>query len=397
MPPRVKAIAKPELLRWARESAGLDLQTAAHKAKVKPEKLASWESGKDQPTVKQLRKLAGVYQWPLAVFYLPEPPRRFRPLRDFRRLPGEVAGIQSPELRLEVRRAESRREIAIELYEAAEGEPPRLDLTASLSDEPEEVARAIREVLGVGIEEQVSWRPHYETFNRWRSAFEDSGVLVFQTENVPIDELRGFSIAKYPLPAIVVNNKDPVVARIFTLFHEICHIILHQGGLCDLDEDVERPPEEQRIEVFCNMVAGAALVAAENLLREPEVREWSGSTEWPDRDLKALADRYGVSREVILRRLLIHNRITEHFYRSKRTQWYEEYAAREENERREGFAPPHRKAISTAGPLFVQLVLQNYYRENITASDVAEFLGVRLKHLERIESEVMGAARKALR
>ena len=393
MASRVRAIARPELLIWARTSAGLDHQTAAPKAQVKPEKLAKWEAGEDQPTVKQLRRLAKVYKWPLAVFYLPEPPRRFRPLRDFRRLPGEVAGIQSPELRFEVRRAESRREIAVDLYRAAEGEAPAFDLSTSLSDEPEDVARAIRGALAVEFEEQVSWRPGYDTFNRWRSAFEDAVVLVFQTTSVPIEELRGFSIVEHPLPAIVVNNKDPVVARVFTLFHELCHVMLHEGGLCDLDVDADRPPEEQRVEVFCNMVAGAALVPAEKLLSEPAVREGARTGEWADRELRALADRYGVSREVVLRRLLIHNRVTEHFYRSKRTQWREEYAARE---RPEGFAPPHRIAISSAGPLFVRLVLDNFYRENITASDVAEFLGIRLKHLDSIESEVAGESRRAV-
>jgi azurin len=47
-------------------------------------------------------------------------------------------------------------------------------------------------------------------------------------------------------------------------------------------------------------------------------------------------------------------------------------------------------AISAAGRAFVRLVLDNYYRENITSSDVADFLNVKLKHLGEIEQKVMG-------
>ena len=130
---RVEAIVKPELLSWARRSAGLDVDQAAKKIPVKPERLASWERGESRPTVKQLRKLGRVYRRPLAIFYLPEPPLDFHPMHDFRRLPGEVAGVQSPELCYEIRRALNRREIALELYEAALGPVTEFTLRAQLS------------------------------------------------------------------------------------------------------------------------------------------------------------------------------------------------------------------------------------------------------------------------
>lgn len=79
-------------------------------------------------------------------------------------------------------------------------------------------------------------------------------------------------------------------------------------------------------------------------------------------------------------------RITAAFYRTKRAELQDEYAAMGP---REGFALPHRMAVSRAGRKFVRLVLENYHQDRITASDVADFLGVRLKHLQAIESEVL--------
>ena len=70
----IEALVKPEMLVWARESAGLPPQVAAKKIGIKSEKLEMWEKGEIRPTVAQLRKAASVYKRPTAAFYLPRPP-----------------------------------------------------------------------------------------------------------------------------------------------------------------------------------------------------------------------------------------------------------------------------------------------------------------------------------
>jgi Zn-dependent peptidase ImmA (M78 family) len=384
---RVEALVKPELLMWARESAGLSIQIAAKKAHVKPERLESWERGEGRPSVKQLRKLANIYKRPLAVFYLPEPPKTFDALHDFRRLVGEMTSTESPELRLEIRRARDRRELALDLYEEIEGNPPPLLPTANLSDNHEESGILIRRILGITYEDQVGWQNEYVAFNRWRSAFERVGVLIFQATDIKVSEMRGFSISETPLPVIVVNIKDSPSGRIFTMVHEFVHIILREGGLCDLDEDRDRRPEEQRIEVFSNRVAGAAIVPEEDLLVEDIVAAKTDQSPWSDQELRLLARRYKASRETILRRLLIVGRTTEEVYREKRRELQREYTLKKPQTA--GFALPHRLAISSAGPLFASLVLGGYYRERITASDFSDYLNIRLRHLPKIEKELL--------
>lgn len=84
-----KALIKPELLVWARESAGMEISLTAKKLNVSEDKILDWESGSKHPTVKQLRKAAKVYKQSFAAFYLSEPPKVFRPpVKDYRRLPG---------------------------------------------------------------------------------------------------------------------------------------------------------------------------------------------------------------------------------------------------------------------------------------------------------------------
>lgn len=388
MAQRVEAIVKPNLLIWARESAGLSVEEAASKARIKPEHLVAWEQGVLRPTINQLRTLGNIYKRPLAVFYLPTPPKEFSALRDFRRLPGEVVGTESPQLRLEVRNAHYRRDMALDLY-ADLGESPReLSAITSLANGPEETANYLRQLLGVTYQEQVGWRGLYEPFNHWRSALENLGILVFQVTEVDVSEMRGFSIGDRPLPVIAVNIKDSPRGRIFTMLHEFTHITLQQGGLCDLEEGGGRRPEEQRVEVFCNWLAGAIIVPMEHLLTEDIVVAKRGDPAWADEELNLLVGRYSASREVILRRLLIAGCTTEEFYRKKREELQEQYAALRKAS--SGFFPPYSKAVSTAGHPFVRLVLNSYYKERITASDLSDLLGVRLKHLPRIEKTVIG-------
>jgi Zn-dependent peptidase ImmA (M78 family)/transcriptional regulator with XRE-family HTH domain len=376
----VEAIVAPELLVWARERAGLEIRVAAKKGQIEPERLASWERGEGRPTIAQLRRLGRVYKRPLAVFYLPRPPKGFDPLHDFRRLPGSRVRGQSPELVYEIRRAQERRDLALELYGTTEGDLPPFGIGGSTRGDPEELAAAIREFLGINYDEQVMWSSVTRAFRRWRAALESRLVLVFQAPRISPTEMRGFSISETPMPVVVLNSKDSVGARIFTMLHELCHVVIRNGGVCDLGSD--------RTEVFCNHVAGAALVPAEYLLREPLVGQARKKDGWTDADLRALATRYGVSREVILRRLLVLGRTTEAFYRRRRDKWQAEFDALDK--RSTGGPAPHVLAVSRAGPLFVRLVLANYRQENITASDVADFLAVKLKHLPKIESEVSG-------
>ena len=93
----------------------------------------------------------------------------------------------------------------------------------------------------------------------------------------------------------------------------------------------------------------------------------------------------------MLRRLLTLGKTTEGFYEEYR----ERYAQAPNTQQGGGFAPPDRLAVSTSGLLFTRLVLGNYHQNTITASDVAEYLSVRLKHLPKIEAHVLGKDRRA--
>jgi Zn-dependent peptidase ImmA (M78 family) len=261
-----------------------------------------------------------------------------------------------------------------------------------LGETPEGAAARIRDHLGVTRQAQESWSSDYEALNEWRNALESRGVLVFQSTGLPVEEARGFSISQSPLPAVVVNSADTPYARIFSMIHELVHLALRRGGLCDMLDDAARPPEEQKVEVFCNQVAGVVLLPTQWIATDELVTAHPGM-EWTDQELRLLSRRYRVSREVVLRRLLNSGRTTSNFYAAKREQFQREY--RQRREESPGFAPPHSTAVGRAGQFFARLVLESYHRELITSVHVAEYLDVKLKHLPKIEMAVALPGRAA--
>jgi Zn-dependent peptidase ImmA (M78 family) len=380
---RPRALVTPQVLTWARREAGLDPEIAAHKLAVKPDRLARWESGEDRPTIPQLLKLSEVYKRNPAVFYLPEAPREEMAVRDFRRLPETAPAALSSGLRYEIRLAGARRATLLSIL-GADAPETRLPPVRIDGGDAEAAAAAMRVHLGITIPDQKTWRRPDTGFRFWREALERIGVLVFQTTRVEVKEMRGFSLLEDTLPVVLLNGGDAPAGRTFSLLHELCHLILREGGLCLPGQD--RPFEDADHEVLCNRVAGAALVPADSLLAEPLVRRAAGRKEWADEDLAALAREYAVSREAVLRRLLILGRTTEGFYRGKRLEFAEAGVRRAGDQ--DGFVPPFRQALNRMGRVYAKGVLESFYEGRVSASDLSRYLGLKLRHLADFEAAV---------
>lgn len=380
----IPALINPAVLSWARSFMGLDLEYAAERAGVDLTQLKEWEAGHSMPSIPQMRKLAKVYQFSISVFYLPEPPDiQYRRPKDRRFLHGYEHEGTPPELLYEFRRAEDRREIALQLLANIGKTPRRFEVEISAQSDPERVAQEFRRTLKVTHDVQTRWRNSRIAFNSWREKLESFDVLVFQSSKVPINAMRGYCIFFDVLPIIGVNRKDSYNARSFTLVHEAAHLMLRTGSLCDIEEVPKAlNATDNRIEIFCNSVAGSALVPREDLLHEPSLDTACHYGDKGERAIGQLARIYSVSKEVIVRRLLSLGRISDRFYQAKREQYKKEYAALPRPS--SGFVHPVENAMSTAGRPLIGLALENLNREVITTSDFSAYVGLKVKHIEQL-------------
>lgn len=373
------------MVEWGRTTAGLDVHRAAKKIGVKPATLSSWEAGAVRPTIPQLRRLAAAYKRPMAAFYMPAPPRHFTVVKDHRRLPGDAGVAYSSALLFALRTATYRRDVALDLEPDAERSP--LVGGHTIDERPEALAAQIRDVLGVSLAEQHAWNDEYAALNGWKNALEALGVLVFHFTDVEVKEVRGFSLSEPVLPVIGLNGSDSVNGRIFTLIHELGHLLLGDGGSCDLGDYTQVSSPEVPVEVLCNAFAGALLVPRPALLADAAVNKATSATAWSQPDLERLARQFRISREVVLRRLLAVGRTDEHFYGA----WREAALALPARDKASTGRPSVAvMTVRDVGKPFARLVLDAYHADAITGSDVSEYLGVRLKHLPAIEARLGG-------
>lgn len=391
----VRALVKPEILIWARESAGFRLDEVTTSSGLS--KVPEWETGKSQPTINQLRTLAKKYRRPLAVFYLQEKPTGFQVISDFRRPPGSGMRRMSPQLHLQIRVAQERREIALELLHEVGNDASELSISATLNDNPEIVGAKVRRYLHITDTEQMAWQNNREAFNGWRNLIEKAGVLVFQMDKIDTNEASGFAISDTKLPIIATNRADTPSRRTFSLLHEFAHLMLARSGVSEFYIDVTQSPEVQDVEVWCNAVAAATSFPRTMFLREKVVQNHSrGNMTWTEDEINALATAFSMSRISIVRRLLTLKLTNQAFYKTKETEYKKEYAdsldskkATDKKKKFNGRDMP-KEAFSLLGTKFIRTVLTPYHHNKITLRDASAYLELKTKHIPKIEQTLLG-------
>ena len=171
------------VLRWARETSGLSKEDVVQKLKRKTitaETIEAWERGEGMPTYAQLESLAyDVYKRPLALFFFPAPPEEKTPRQAFRTLPDQEIQKISPRLRYLLRRAQARQVNLAELSEDMLSPSRHLlrDIRVDAGTPATEIAKRVREYLGISLDVQAKWKNADEAFNIGATCLKAVGCL----------------------------------------------------------------------------------------------------------------------------------------------------------------------------------------------------------------------------
>jgi len=294
----IRVAVKPELLRWARERAGLSGDALARRFPA----LHAWERGDARPTLKQIESFAKATYAPVGFLFLPEPPEESVPIPDFRAGTNRYVGHPSPDLLDTIYVCEQRQEWYREFARSIGEVPLKFVGSAKTGSAVEATASAIRHRLGFDVEERRRIPTWTDALRHFIEQADALGVLVMcsgvvlnnNRRHLDPAEFRGFAMADDLAPLVFINGADTKAAQMFTLSHELAHIWLGQSAVSDAQAS---SMPEHPVERWCNRVAAELLVPLDVLRREHrEPSELQG-------EVKRLARVFKVSSLVILRRI----------------------------------------------------------------------------------------------
>ena len=391
---RVYAKITPSVMKWARESANIPLDAAAEKFQITIERMKRWENGEERPTVSQMQnKVCKFYRRPLAVFYLPAPPKDFSPLKDFRRLPSAALGYFPTELIFLMREAEDKQTWLREYLTETDGHKLEFVGSAGLNQSPASVAAKIRKHIGLTLEMQKSWNGQRDAaLRKLREMTEAIGIFVMQhggggkgKERLDVSDVRGFAISDEYAPLIFLNSNDSPAGRCFSLCHELTHLWLNSSGVSNLSwtSDTGNIPDEGRTEIFCNKVASHILVpekAFEDIWNE----DMTGND--LEENIASIARFLCVSEAVIARRLYDNSSISKSKFEELHHK-YSMYRAKARPVSESGGPSFYTMKVFQNGKALIQTVIMAYHEGFAGSIDICGLLGVKTNHLNSLAIE----------
>lgn len=376
---------EPAVIKYARYCSGYSVAEVAKKLSIKEEVLVKYEEVKAEISIPRLEKIANIYKMPLAYFFLQQVPKDVILPKDFRIVYSSEKTSFPPKVMLAVRRARYVQSVIQELI----GKEVNHDFKKiSLQDDVDEVASRFRVLLGISVKDQFGWLSPSDSLRHWKNAIEKMKIFVLQ-ESLTGEEISAFCLADAKPFVLLLNSSEHENRRIFSLFHEICHLLLHRSGICTPDNLSRNSTQYIEIERFCNQFSASVLIPRNDLLNNPIAVKLSRTPfgEWGFEDVKTISKQFHVSQEAIYRRFVTLGILDEDEYELKREELmkgFEDYKKKGKVNKK-FIIPQYRKIISKNGYAYSSFILDNLHSNRITIVEAADYLNTNSRHISAVE------------
>ena len=378
---RIQSI-NPGRIDWCCADHGITLGELATELGIAPASMERVMAGEGM-TFNQLRKVAQYFGRGVLFFLEDEPVDEAQVhTPQFRTLANQKPEL-SAKLKALIERVEKQREVYRSLREDLDDtDRPRFNPPDLFQQDPRVAARTARQWLGLD---------DHNDFDTYRAALESCGVLVFRSNGyngkwqiAKENPILGFSLYDPNCPVIVVKKLDWEPRQSFTLMHELGHLLLHKTSSIDDERDFQsHQGREREANAFAGhlLVPDTFLATIRDAERPDEVSQYD---EWLAHPRKS----WGVSSEVILRRLLDADRLPQNQYAAYR-QWREQTAVTQEEGGSRKYRNREPKHIF--GDTFVRTVLDALYAKHITLAKASSYLdSLKIKDLHQLERHYAG-------
>jgi len=377
--PRKSPVVDIEIsvLKWLLDSSGWSVNEIAKRLNTSNQNIENIISGEKKPTFRQLQELSRIFKRPIAAFLLSKPKAEKPSPKDYRLLPDKIDKFDKKTL-LVLRKTRRLQELSNELSYNIKYETKTKLESVDTTDNPEKIAEKYRNMFGLTLEKQRKFKTAYELRDYIRDFLEDMNIYVFQF-SMPVEDARGFVFVDENPNVIVVNTKDSIEARLFSLMHEFGHILLGESVI-DLPNVVSS--SKDKIESWCNSFSASFLLPkpiASSLFNEFKEKLTQRET------LNYLSRKYKVSKATLLVSMRKLSFISQAEYSRKLNQFKPDLTKEKEKSSKGGGAVPvDRKKYSEVGNKFISLVANNYDREFITYTDALNYLSTKSKNFDKI-------------
>ena len=383
-------------LRFIRDKEQVSFDYIKRVTKFAEEKVRSWEDEESDkfPTINQAKTLAKCYHVPFAGFYMNSEDINIKYLPKIVNKRTMQDSIEDDSaVNLAIIDLLNDRDSFLYMKEELREKIPKFDLSiSSNNDNVVDWAHTIRSYFDIDLSEQYYTSSKRKFYLYLRQKVESKGIFIQGFVKVPPEVMRGVAIADGTLPIIGVNDEDRHPAKSFTIIHELVHIIKRTSAICN---DMMDSSITDREEVFCNAVAGEALVPYEALfsfINSNDIYEYNLS------DVDKLASAFSVSSEVIARRLLDTKKCNYSWYlyiSDELRKKYEDTKRKRKEAKLAGrpISIPRnmpREAIDRTSAYYCDVLLRGLSEGIIDKADLSSYIGIGEKHINKFISEVMG-------
>lgn len=358
-----------ERMQYAREYYELSIADAASMTKIKPEVLASFEQGTDFPSYAQLTKIANAYNRNLLYFFLSEPPIEEYTVAQFR----AAADVSNHSLSLKVKEMIEKADIYRMNLSDLHQEEVRVTFSDRMHQDSISTAvefdKWLRKNLEFPVSKQKDFRNASEVIEYLRDKLYQVGVFVFK-DSFKDNDVSGLCIYDASYPIVMINNKTSFNRQLFTIFHELYHILMKETDVFyDFDNE----------EKACDKFAGEFLIPTEDIsIYVEQYRNVEDSKVISD-----IANLYNVSEDAVMYRLWKLNIISSDYYSSARRTFI-----RPSNGSSGGNF--YYTKISYLGRTYLNNVFDRYYSGKLSIAQVGYMTQLRPANVSKLASNVFG-------
>ena len=365
----------PALLEWARDRPGVDKGRIERKFKDLPR----WLDGTKSPTERQLKDFAKATYTPYGEFFGSDLPNDELPVSDFRVRGSGLMRRPSAHLLDTVFICQDRQDWYHDYQISLEEPPIEWVGTERVQNSPVTAAAQFGSNIALDVQSRANADTWEQALREAKEQLEGIGILVMfsgvvgnnNTRKLDPEEFSGFALSDRFAPLIFINSRDYKAAQMFTLAHEIGHLLLGESGVSDDSVGARQAP---RNEQWCDRFA-AELLAPESDLRSQNLDFWRLT----EADLRGLARRYKVSTWVILRRLRASDLIDANQYTALLSDERDRFAKRQAREKEEGSGGGdfYRTYFQRTGRRFVRAVVSRTLNDEVTYQDMSRLLQIK--------------------